>query len=297
MLAPIDKIEAGGNDTIQIVVTRACSLALCSNCTQLLPFRRDALHMSLECFRAAVESVKDWPGIVAMFGGNPCNHPQFPELCRILAEHVRPERRGLWTNDLRQHGEIAAETFGKGRLNLNAHADPEAAAGFDRWFPGRIIESSRSRASWHSPILLHWHDMGLTLQEWHDARERCDINQRWSGAIVERDGNPFAYFCEVASALDGIRGENHGVPAVPGWWRERMNGYGDQVSACCDRGCGIPLNRLGQLDRDDTYDYSASFAPLVEMRIKGTLKGARHDAMPAATESPTDYQALRSVKA
>ena len=93
MLAPIDKLSnPHGNDIIQIVVTTRCDRN-CSNCTQLLPFRVDYAFMSLDCFEGACISVKDWPGLVAMFGGNPCVHPQFPELCRIMAKHITPEHR------------------------------------------------------------------------------------------------------------------------------------------------------------------------------------------------------------
>lgn len=296
MKAPTDKT----NDTIQIVITRSCDLFRCSNCTQLLPFRTDALHMTPAVFRAALRSLEGWPGIRGIFGGNPVLHPQFPELCAILVEEVPDQaQRGIWTNGLRKHGALVREVFyPRGRFNLNAHADREAAAGFDRWLPGRMIPTSRDRPSWHSPILLHWRDVGLTPAAWVAAREACDINRSWSAAIFERDAAPFAYFCEVGGALDGIRGTNHGIPAVPGWWRYRIDQFGDQVSGCCDAGCGIPLRRLGHLDTDQTYDYSAAFLPLVDGKIpRSALVGVAVSSLEApATERPTDYQGLRSVK-
>jgi hypothetical protein len=261
MLAPIDKIRRRGNDIIQIVITTACDRN-CSNCTQLLPFRTDYRFMSIDCFRAAVESLRDWPGVVALFGGNPCVHPKFPEFCRILAEIIPPAQRGLWTNNLFKHGAVAAETFGRGRLNLNAHGNAEAAAGIEQWFPGQLIAGSDRQASWHSTILANYRDLGISEQEWVAKRERCDINQKWSAAIVERDGKPFAYFCEVAAAIDGIRGENSGVPAIPGWWQQRMPAFDSQVRNCCDRGCGVPLKLRGHLDCDDTYDLSPSWASI-----------------------------------
>src|SRR4030095_10209506 len=118
------------------------------------------------------------------------------------------------------------------------------------------------------------------------------------GGDVERDAPPFAYFCEVAGALDGIRGTNHGIPAVPGWWRYRMDRFADQVAGCCDAGCGIPLRRLGHLDTDQTYDYSAAFIPLVDGKIpRSALVGVSVSSLEApATERPTDYQGLRSIK-
>jgi hypothetical protein len=294
--APTEKT----NDTIQIVISRSCDLMWCSNCTQLLPFRRDTVHMDPDVFRLALRSLAGWPGIRGVFGGNPTMHPQFPDLMRILEEEVPNQaQRGIWTNDLRLHGPLIRRVFfPRGRFNLNAHANPGAAAVMDQYLPGKVIPTSRTRASWHGPILLDWRDLGLTFEEWVQARESCDINRSWSAAIFERDGAPFAYFCEVAGALDGLRGENHGIPAVPGWWKNRMDGFGDQVTACCDAGCGVPLRRLGHLDTDATYDYSASFIPLIGGRLRSPrINGVLHTELEApATDRPTDYQALRSVK-
>jgi hypothetical protein len=296
MKAPTEK----ANDTIQIVITRACDLLWCSNCTQLLPFRRDPVHMAPAVFREALRSLAGWPGIRGIFGGNPCLHPAFPALMDILVEEVPDQRqRGIWTNNLLTHGALVREVFyPHGRFNLNAHADRAAAGAIDRWLPGKLIPSSRARASWHAPILLDWRDVGLTAAEWETARETCDINQHWSAAIFERAGAPFAYFCEVAGALDGIRGENHGIPAVPGWWRQPMAGFGDQVAACCDRGCGVPLRRLGHLDTAATYDYSVTWVPLIAGRLKPPrITGVLHGDLTApATARPTDYQGLRSAK-
>lgn len=290
MLAPTQK----PNDIIQICVTRKCDLHSCSNCTQLLPFRQDAVEMSPEVFRLALRSLAGWRGVRAMFGGNPCTHSRFEDLCQILVEEVPDQRqRGLWANSLRGKGEVVKRTFWpNGRFNLNVHADPAAAAEIDQWLPGRVIESSRSRLSWHSPILLHYADAGLTEQQWIAAREDCDINQNWSAAIVERDGKPYAYFCEVAAALDGVRGENHGVLAEPGWWRWGMDRFAHQVTGCCDRGCGVPLRRRGHLDRDDTYDVSPG---MVQLTIK--KRGKINIAVGVGDESVeemTDYQRLRT---
>lgn len=293
MLAPTEK----SNDTIQIVVTRSCNLFACSNCTQLLPFRKDKLHMSPEVFRLALRSIAGWPGIRGVFGGNPCSHPKFAELMEILVEEVPEQRqRGLWSNDLMQHGELVRDVFyPHGRFNMNAHADAAAADEIERWLPGKLIATSRDRASWHSPIMLDWRDVGLSEVEWIEAREQCDINRRWSAAIFERDGAPYAYFCEVAGALDGIRGENNGIPAEPGWWKRGMEAFEHQVRNCCDVGCGVPLKRKGHLDTDFTYDVSQHFqgnrtpkGKLVQLQVHSGLPGE-------AVVQPTDYQRLHSA--
>lgn len=293
MLAPVDKLKTRVNDIIQIIVTTACTLQ-CSNCTQLLPFRKDYRHMSLDCFREAVRSLADWPGVIGIFGGNPCNHPKFPELCEILCEEISDQRhRGLWSNDLLQHGEIARKTFyPEGRFNLNAHGIRSAGLVIDKYLTGKLIPHSDMRGAQHAAMLANYRDFGMTETEWTAARERCDINQKWSGAIAERDGKPFAYFCEVAASIDGVLGNNNGVPAVPGWWREDMSAFGGQVKNCCDRGCGVPLRMAGHEDHEETYDISPSW-DVVLCPPRGRIGIAVHAELPGTVKENTDYMQTR----
>jgi len=289
MKAPTEK----RNDTIQILVTRACRRS-CSNCTQLLPFRQDTLHMSLDCFRDAVRSLKGWPGIVGIFGGNPCLHPHFAEICRTLREEVPDQgHRGIWTDDLCGRGDLVREIFyPHGRFNLNPHADEKAAAEIQNCLPGKLIRNSNKQASWHSGIVVNWRDMGLTMNEWITAREQCDLNHNWSAAIVEHAGRPYAYFCEVAAAIDGVRGVNNGILAEPGWWRKGMQAFRHQVERCCDAGCGIPLRIKGHLDHEGVYDLSQSWHRILPIP-RGRIRLAVHDNMPARCRESTDYMRLR----
>lgn len=292
MLTPHDKLTSGVNDIIQIVVTTACDLYTCSNCTQLLPFRKDYKHMSLGCFLKAVKSLSDWPGVVALFGGNPCSHPQFPELCRILEDHIQPQsRRGLWSNNLLGHGSVARRTFyPDGRFNLNVHKNIDAAVEMGEWLPGKMIRNSVRDHSLHAPILVSAQDFGVTKKVWEHLREACDINQKWSAAIVERDGQPHAYFCEVAAALDGVRGDSHGVPVFPGWWKAPIIHFNHQIRGCCDQGCGVPLRLKARLDCDKVYEVGDSFVPYVSLKKAVVTNVPPFDSQ---TEEVTDYLRLR----
>lgn len=299
MKSPTDK----SNDIIQIFVTRACTLK-CSNCTPLLEFRRDPPHMSVDCFRNALRSLDGWYGVRAMFGGCPTLNPRFLDMCDILREEVPEQRhRGLWVNDLinDEIGQACRDTFyPHGRLNLNAHNNVKATALFDKWLPGKMIDTSRPgrTVAWHGPILMSHKDFGISESEWVQKRESCQINTDWSALIREVDGKPYAWFCEVASALDAVRGENHGVEAVPGWWRWKMDKFQHQVSQCCDRGCGVPLRLLGHQDQAETHDCSASFKDIVELTIqrKPKTKVQFHDTLPVSTECVTDYEGHRTHK-
>lgn len=254
--------------------------------------------MSLDCFRKAVRSVADWPGVIGLFGGNPCVHPKFPELCEILCEEIPEQRRrGLWSNNLMDHGEAVKKTFyPHGRFNMNAHMDAAAAKEIERWLPGKLIRNSASQPSWHSAILLNWRDMGLSVSEWIRLRERCDINLKWSACIREHEGEPVAYFCEVAAAIDGIMGNNHGIPATPGWWHRKMSAFSSQVSCCCDIGCGVPLRGLGHMDRDDTYDMTPSWRARLQCdSFDPKVKIETHGLEPLAKcVEATDYMRLRT---
>lgn len=296
MLTPAHKLESGVNDIIQIVITTACSLYKCSNCSQLLPFRKDYLHMSQDCFQQALDSLKGWPGVVALFGGNPCSHPNFPEICQMLAEAVPDQsKRGLWSNDFLRHGKVVRDTFyPEGRFNLNVHRNIHASYEMEKHTPSQVIIKSITEPAWHSPILVSWKDQGLTRDEWERLRESCDINQRWSAAIVERNGEAYAYFCEVAAALDGVRGQNMGLRASPGWWKLPITYFQGQIRHCCDAGCGIPLKLKGHKDLDFTYDVSKSMLDLVTDGAKGNVNITLPDG--ERTTETTDYMALRGEK-
>lgn len=296
MKTPADKIHPNArwqNDIIQIIVTTNCDILYCSNCTQLLPYRQDPRFMSPRTFREALRSLEGWPGVRAMFGGNPCVHPQFEELCAIMREEVPDQRqRGLWTNHLRGHGPIIRETFyPQGRFNLNIHCVEAAKVEMETYLPGIPIYG-QGRPSRHAPILMAYQDLGIPEADWVEMREGCDINQRWSAAIAERAGIPYAYFCEVGAALDGIRGENHGVPAVPGWWRWPIEAFQHQITGCCDAGCGVPLRMAGHLDQDETYDATAHWVEY--MRSKARPAIAVHETPQAIIPEVTDYQRFRS---
>lgn len=303
MKTSLDKLQSGVNDIIQIIVSPAsCDIFLCSNCTQLLPFRKDKEFMDLDVFRRAVRSLRDWPGIVALFGGNPVSHPKFVQLVDIMIEEIPDQRhRGLWTNNLidDQRGEAARRlVWPHGRVNLNVHTDKKAADLFRKWLPKMPILGEYKK-SWHSPIMMSHHDFGISYDEWTELRESCDINQRWSAAVVQRTVNgvrgAYAYFCEVAAALDGIRQLNHGVPVEDGWWRWTMEKFQHQVVGCCDAGCGVPLRLKGHLDLDFTYDISKSFSQYAKHNFK-KLRIVRHETLPESTEIPTDYQEQWSKK-
>jgi hypothetical protein len=236
---------------ICIDVTNKCDLA-CSNCTRLLENQDAFWDMTLENFRLALRSLKQYPGVIAMIGGNPCMHPKFEALCQIFVEEI-PERfrRGLWTNNFFKHKALAEQVFGV--FNLNTHGDERAV---------KSMQSMRGR-SWyheghseHSPILTAMKDLYDEETMWRLIPE-CDINLNWSAAIVENKGELRYYFCEVAAAFDLARGEDHGFPLKDNWWMDGIKTYAEQIVNFCP-GCGVPAKIQGPLDSDETDMYTTT---------------------------------------
>src|SRR5690606_5874383 len=122
MKSPMDQKQTYRNGIMQIWVTRACDKS-CYGCTQGSNLRGPYTRMSPSQFEEACISLKDYWGVVGMFGGNPCVHPQFAELCEVFKKHIPYEQRGLWSNNLNGHGKLCAETFNPRHSNINAHGD------------------------------------------------------------------------------------------------------------------------------------------------------------------------------
>lgn len=229
---------------IQIDVTNACTRQ-CSNCTRFVGHKTPFL-MTPKDFYNATMALKDFPSdsppsphvsvtnkVVGMLGGEPLLHPDFEELCEIMAD-VIPEKkhRGLWTGlnwqRTRYAGEIEA-TFGY--INNNKH-DGEVR---------------------HSPILVAIDDVVQDENERRRLIEDCWLQRMWSGSIT-----PKGFFhCEVAAAFDELFDGPGGLPIEPGCWQRPLSDFQDQIDRWCHR-CGIPLNLKGRIDSENRDDISST---------------------------------------
>ena len=240
---------------ICIDITNKCDLA-CSNCTRLLENQSSFWDMTPDNFRLAVRSLDGYPGIIAVIGGNPAMHPKLKDICDIFVQEVpNKSQRGLWTNNVFKHGELAKDTFGF--FNLNPHND---ARGIESLEGLKKFGGYRSGHSSHSPLLTAVKDLYSETDMW-DRISQCDINQHWSASIIQNKGNLRAYFCEVAASFDLARGTDHGIPVEPGWWRRNISEFDDQVARFCP-GCGIPARLKGHMDFEETDTYTASNADI-----------------------------------
>lgn len=239
---------------VQIHITRACDKA-CFGCTQGSNLGGKLTMITPELFEQAVITLKDYFGVVGIFGGNPAMHPKFDQLCRILSTRIRKSRCGLWCNHPKGHGKIIRKTFNPLVSNLNVHLDREAYDEFKRDWPESrpfgLHEDSR-----HSPVYVAMQDVIEDEAERWDLISKCDINQQWSSMVGMFRGELRAWFCEIAGAQSILHQwdpdyPDTGVPVVNGWWKQPMQAYAAQVRHHC-HGCGVPLRGHGSLAQDES---------------------------------------------
>ena len=237
---------------LQIHITRACDKQ-CFGCTQGSNLAGKNAYISTAEFEQACLSLKDYFGVVGVFGGNPCMHPKFDVLCEILRKHIPAEQRGLWSNKFFGHGAVCRETFNPAVSNLNCHLDHEAYLEMCRdWPEAKPYIKGMDSDSRHSPPFVAMKDVVADESKRWDMIANCDVNQHWSALVGVVPGKGLrAFFCELAYAQAALHADDPewpdtGMPVEPGWWKRPMQDFAEQVRWHCHR-CGVPLRRFGQL--------------------------------------------------
>ena len=267
MLEKLDVVDHGsiaigkmrGPEHMHIIcidVTNKCDLA-CSNCTRLLKNQDSLWEMTPDNFREALRSLKNYRGVIAMIGGNPCTHSKFEEMCAIFREEIPNQfQRGLWTNNYFKHREVIEKTFGA--LNLNPHNVERANEPLkdlyqvmvkNRGFNGGYYVGN----SVHAPLLTAIRDLYPEAEMW-ERISRCDINREWSATIIQNQNKLRAYFCEVAASFDLSRNTDFGIPVTLDWWKRPIVDFASQIRKFCP-GCGAAARQKPTVDANqiDTY--------------------------------------------
>lgn len=286
------RIWRGG--VLQVKVTNACDLD-CKNCSVGVGIAKKLKRQFLmkpEQFRTALRSLKGYPGVIGMFGGNPCIHPRFPELCDIFVNEVPDKtQRGLWSNNLFGHGKLCRDTFYGPHSNINVHESREAWAELERdWPEATRLRSGLSAPSMHGPVFGAMTDLGVPEAEMWERVAHCYVNQTWSAEITVVNGTLSGYFCEIAATMAELSGDDsEGVDVVPGWWRKSMREFVHQVEAYCTK-CLVPLNpRKVDAKSKAPEEYTKAWAPVL-MSVKGRpMKQVGSLAEIAGGEPATKY--------
>ena len=224
---------------IQIDITNACNRT-CSNCQRFCGYHEEPFFMDLDTYVKAVDSLAGFQRQVGMIGGEPFMHPDFDEMCAILRKKRPRELCGLYTAmppAYWRNFNMVHDTFGP--QNLNEH----------------------SQEITHQPLLVKHEDLGIDreLSEWYVAH--CWVQMCWSATVTPWG----AYLCEIAAAMDILRGDPHGWPVTSDWWcidplsadfREQVNRF------CYDCGACIPLELRHDYER--ITDVSQTWADFLE---------------------------------
>jgi len=196
--------------------------------------------MSFDEFKKAVDSMKGYPKMTGMMGGEPLLHPQFPEFCEYMRETLGRDHLGLWTAlpvGYEDYAPIICKTFKY--VFLNDHTRPDI---------------------YHHPFLVGIQEIIHNTDEMFYHINNCFFQHSWSASI-----NPNgAFFCEIA-AVFALLFNVKGWDVEPGWWWRTPKDFKEQIERFCPF-CGgaVPLKRRSSLDSVD------DISPVNYNMLKGT---------------------------
>ncbi len=256
-------------DTIQIEITNACVLK-CSNCTRLVGHSKKPFFMDLDFFRSAVDSLKNFPRMIGIMGGEPLLHPQFEEISRYLHSKVPKERCGLWSTfpkSKKHYAPLIADVYGNVLLNDHTLED-----------------------LYHAPVLVAGKDcMRDDFLMWYNI-DHCWIQNSWSASITPKG----AFFCEVAAAFDMVLKGPGGWPVELDWWKKTPRDYVAQMNQYCVD-CGIPHPLKSRLDAEGIDDMSYGHYKKLKDLGSPKIESARyHLYTEGLVQSGITYNAFRN---
>ena len=260
-------ISPRNQKVIQIEVTNVCPHQ-CSNCTRFCGHHKKPFLMGLPDFKAAVDSLDGYTGMVGVMGGEPTLHPKFEEMARYIhkkrpdtvpADRSKPiedfagyrnknlssmrRKRGLWSSlglGYYRHHETIQDVFGYQCLNDHRHAGE------------------------HMALLMPRKELGIPDAEWIKYRDACWLQRAWSSSITPKG----AFFCEVAAALDMLFDGPGGWDVEPRWWRRSPKDFGKQLEWCEMCSACLPVPSLKATEKTDIV----SPAMAVKLRSMGSRK-------------------------
>lgn len=277
-MIPIPKMKLpsdfrGPRKIFQIWVTRACDKS-CFGCTQGSNLAGKPGVMTPEQFEQACIAMEGYPGVIAMFGGNPCVHPQFEELCSIARKHIPYRQRGIWTNRLMGKGAVCRATFNPAMCNFNLHLDHDAAEEFKRDWPEATHLKGLEHDCRHSPPFVAIRDLVSDEREMWARISTCDINAKWSAMVGVFRGELRGWFCEIAGAQSMLHQNDPdypdtGLTVEKGWWKRGMEAFEPQIRKHCPE-CGVPLRGFGSLAvNGDKEQVSVTHLSIYQPKKKG----------------------------
>ncbi len=224
--------------------------------------------MDWETFKRAVDSLKEFPNIVGIMGGEPTLHPQFERFANYLSEQYTPRL----SPEVITAPMLPSEFAEKVRVNQRKLYDRICEDGnmkrmgiwsslpknyYDNYeliqdlFGQQVLNDHRND-SLHQPLLVSRKDLGISDDEWIPMRDNCWIQNQWSASVTPKG----AFFCEVAAALDMLFDGDGGWPIDSEWWKKTPNEFGEQLNWC--ELCGGALFNKGRFASEGIDDISTT---------------------------------------
>jgi len=214
---------------IVIDITNICHNQ-CSNCTRLIGnYPKNKLYsMDLDYFEKAIISVKDYPGIIGILGGEPTLHTEFIQICKIIRRHLPKNKVFLCTAK---------------KIDLDFHYYHTIIHTF-----GKIFYDDKDNNSFdHQPILISSFELDPNIDPENIIR-KC-WNTETCGACITNRG---AWFCEVAGSLSNLLDGPDGLDVIPGWWKLDYSHFRNNMNWAC-KNCGLSLD-LGYRNPKEEID-------------------------------------------
>jgi hypothetical protein len=186
--------------------------------------------MPLEILLMALQSLRDWPTMIGIIGGEPLLHPEFKAINALLRKHFPRQKLGLWTSGLP----------GTDREDPRSDPDIQTTYGFVAFNPHDPEQVKKCR---HQPLTVAINEAVQDREVMWKLIDNCWVQRTWCPAITHRG----AYFCEVGGAQDLLL--NDGANAWPieqNWWRRSLDAksFMKQKEALCPHcGMAIPMER------------------------------------------------------
>lgn len=229
-------------EIIQIDITNACPHN-CSNCTRLCGQHKEPFFMDFETFKKAVDSLKDYKGIVGVMGGEPTLHPEFEKFVEYYKSQrpdFRPRTQVKFpTASFKEYVQRFVYRRGRKRAVFSA-----MGSGYYKHFeliqdtfPYQGLNDHR-QPNHHQGILITRKELGIPDDEWIKQRDNCWIQNLWSASITPKG----AFFCEVAAAMDMLFDGPGGWPVDSDWWKRKPEDFKDQLHWCeyCSLALDVP---------------------------------------------------------
>lgn len=175
--------------------------------------------MDLPTIEKALDSLAEWPNLIALLGGEPTYHPEFEAICKMLQRRNGRGKYELFTmggKRYEQYKKLIDETFFF--VAYNPHTPAQQAV------------------CKHQPLTIAAQDVVMDEAYRRKLIDGCWVQRIWCPSI----GPKGAFFCEIAYALDSILDGPGGYPIEPDWWKKAPADFQDQIDRYCGL-CGMPI--------------------------------------------------------